>query len=35
MKAYGRVMEHSELDGSEGSVAGLLSRKEFPFPTVL
>jgi hypothetical protein len=34
MKAYGRVKEHSELDGSEWSVVGLLSGKEFPFPTV-
>jgi len=34
LKAYGRVKEHSGLDGSEWLVAGLLSGKEFPFPTV-
>ena len=34
MKAYGRVKERSEPDGSEWSVAGLFSGKEFPFPTV-
>jgi hypothetical protein len=34
MKAYGRMKEYSEVDGSEWSVACLLSGKEFQFLSV-